>query len=137
MEEVTDENHVDEDFISRFINEEIYPVPDDKEIVVLVEYQGEIPENDRQFLDKILTAANVKAHQYKIVNVAGKVFNPAGDTKKILAFGISETALGGYIPFHKATEVESIDILRSYPLRVLEPDAAMKKDLWVHLQKFF
>ena len=115
-----------------------------KGIIILVNYTNGIPEDEKDFLIKILSAVKLSVTDIAIIDL-GINNTPEHyslvsklNCNKLIAFGTENSLLfPDNLPMYELTPHNSIQIIKSHSLNEVAKDTAKKKLLWAQLQTAF
>lgn len=116
-------------------------------ILILVNYPEEkyLPEAEKAYLAKILSAVKLDLEDVALLNYAHYPGSKYAELKdffafnSLLLFGVGPNLLqipGPVLPYHLGL-VEGVKILAADSTEVFRPDAGKKKSLWEELKKVF
>lgn len=118
-----------------------------KRILVAVHYTNavHIPDNELQFLTKMLSACALSLADVAIVNISNqphdtyKEILPQFNSKVALLFDIEPAAFGlpMNFPFFQIQPFATCSFLYAPALSILESDQVQKSKLWVSLRRLF
>ncbi len=122
-----------QDFLARFITEDIYLVPEKKKSasggpVIIIE--GEPKESEQQFLYKIFASVGLTAADLTIQNRSQNI-NP--NARQIFFFGCAPESK----EFYQIHQADDQVLVYCHQLSELATDQEKKRNLWGILQQLF